>query len=149
MALQADSWFSKSTLGALGNRLIPDQRPDSVKVATFAGGTAETLPVGTPVYVAAATGFVAKLIASGTTEQLEVWGFVYQQPVTTKASGEVLGTIMTRGQASYGDLRLLLNAVVSGQPLAGTETQFKTCLRKSIVRERGLFINGLDLLGGP
>lgn len=149
MALNADSWFSQSTIGALP-RLLPDSRPDSVEVATFAGGTAETLPIGTPVYVAAATGFVAKLIpGSGTAEQTETWGFVYPQPVATKASGEVLGTIMIRGQATYGDIRLLLNAVVSGAPLAGTETQLKTALRKSIVRERGLYINGLDLLGGP
>jgi hypothetical protein len=148
-ALASNPLYSQSTRGPLPT-LLPQGRPDAVVTKTFAAsaGATETLEIGTPIYVAAATGFAHKLVpGSGTAEQTEVFGFVYPAAVTIKATGdgEVLGTVMILGEATWADIRALQ---VAGK-LAGTEAQLKTALRKSIVRERGLHINGLDLLGGP
>lgn len=149
MALAANPLYSEATRQPLPD-LIPENRPDAIVTRQFAAAAAgaETLPVGTPVFIAAATGFAAKIVpGSGTAEQTEVWGFVYPNPIVLKASGggEVLGTIMQFGQAAYRDIRAIQVASV----LAGTEAQLKTALRKPKTKERGLTINGLDLQGGP
>lgn len=143
MALNTNELYSQTTRGPLP-RMQYAAGPGAVKIVTFAGGTAETLPLGTPVFVAAATGFVAKLVpGSATAEQTEVWGFICGTEVKTAASGEVLGTIMTKGSIHYDDVLAIQTATV----IAGTEAQLKTALRKPIVRERGLVIEGLDLQG--
>lgn len=143
MALNTNELYSQTSRGPLP-RIQYAAGPGAVKVVTFAGGTAETLPLGTPVFVAAATGFVAKLIpGSATAEQTEVWGFVCGHEVATAASGEVLGTIMVKGSIHYADVR----AIQVAGTLAGSEANLQAALRKPIVRERGLVIEGLDLQG--
>lgn len=150
MALASNPLYQSATRGPLPS-LIPAPRQDSVRTVTFAadaGGSAVTLPIGTPVFVDSATGFVSKLVpGSATAQETEVWGFVYPKEVVIKATGggEVLGTVMIAGEVTYADLEALRAAGT----LAGTAAQLKTALRKSIVRERGFTVNGLDLLGGP
>jgi hypothetical protein len=149
MALASNPLYTSNSRGPLPS-LIPQNRQDAVRTVTFAAAAvgAETLPIGTPVFVDSATGFVKKIVpGSVTAQETEVWGFVYPAAVAIKASGggEVLGTVMIFGEATYADILALQTAGV----LAGSEANLKTALRKGIARQRGFTINGLDLLGGP
>lgn len=149
MALAANPLYASNSRGPVPS-FMPAARNDCIRTVTFAAAAAgaETLPVGTPVFVDAATGFVKKIVpGSVTAQETEIWGFVYPAAVAIKATGggEVLGTVALFGEAVYFELRALQ---VAGT-LAGTEAQLKTALRKAVQRERGFTINGLDLLGGP
>lgn len=146
MALNTNELYSRVTTSPLP-RIQPAEGPGAVQVRQFAGGTAETLPIGTPVYCNG-SGLVAKIVPAGTahasvanTSAEAIFGFVYPYPVTTAASGEVHGTVMTKGSVQYEDVL----AIQTAGTIASTETNLKLCLRHPIVRYRDLHIAGLDL----
>lgn len=145
MALNDNQLYSQTTRGPL-LRIQPAEGPGSLVPMTFAGGTAETLPVGTPIYVVAATGYVAKCVPTATPGvSAQIFGIVYPVAVTTAASGEVLGTVMKRGSIHYDDMKA---AAFDTSVLAGTEQEFKDLCRQPTNVERGIIIEGLFGIAG-
>lgn len=143
MALQTNQLYAEASRGPL-KRIQPAEGPGAVTVRLFKTGSG-TLPVGTPVYVEAASGFVVKIdpsVALGATNA--VFGIVWPSDVTLNGSGEVHGTVMERGSVHYDEIRAVQVAAVIG----GTEQQLKDVLRQPANRERGIYIEGLTLLGG-
>lgn len=144
MALQNNDLVAGPTTRGPLPRVHPAQGPGASVAVLFAAGTALLAP-GTPVYKAAATGFVTKLDPSSVTaEHKEIYGVVWPHEVQLLAGGEVHGVIMTRGSVNYDDLEALRAAGT----LAGTAQQLKDVLRNDLHRQRGIHIEGLDKLGG-
>lgn len=142
MALVTNQLYTENSRGPL-KAVQPAEGPGAVDKVAFAAGSG-TLPVGTPVYVAVATGLYAKIdpsVALGATN--DIFGIVWPADITLNAGGEVLGTIMTRGAVDFAELEALRVAAVLG----GTNQQLKDVCRKPSNRERGIRIENLDKLG--
>jgi len=155
MALATNQLYGEAARGPL-KRIQPDQGPGAVVTRLFKTGNGTsgsiTLPVGTPVYIEAATGFMVKVdpsAALGATNA--VAGIVWPSEVTISgaASTEVHGTVMLRGSVHYDDIApLSAGYSPAGTVLLGTLQQLKDILRQPSVRERGIYVEGLTLLGG-
>lgn len=150
MALQTNELYSQSSQQPVV-RMQPAPGPGSIYRGIFAAGTAKLL-AGCPVFVDAATGFLARLVpGSATAQETEVFGFVWIEPVQLLAGGEVMGNVMIRGAIPVDEVLIQRNAAdatVPGSAVAGTPQQLYDALRKPIVRERGLVIEGLSRIGG-
>lgn len=142
MALQQNLLYSETTRGPL-KAVQPAEGPGAVDKVAFASGSG-TLPVGTPVYMSVSTGLYAKCVtdaALGATN--DIYGIVWPADITLNASGEILGTIMTRGAVDFAELEALRAASV----LAGTLQQLKDVCRKPSNRTRGIHIENIDKIG--
>lgn len=147
MTLNVNQLYSESSRGPLP-RIQPAAGPGALMAKTFAGGTAETLPIGTPVYVVAATGFFAKCVPTATPGvSAQIYGIVYPAPVITAASGEVIGTVMLKGSIHYREI-YALGAGGGGAVLAGTDQEIADLCRQPSNVERGIHIDGLTAIGG-
>lgn len=147
MALNTNELYSRVTVDPHRKRIQPAEGPGSVVVAQFDTGTAETLPVGTPVYVKS-TGFVAKIVPAGNahagmaaTDDEAIYGFIYPSPVTVSTTDQVHGTVMIKGQIHVDEVE----AIRAAGFLASSNANLLICLRNPIVRYRGLHIDGLTL----
>lgn len=154
MALNKPEFYSQASRAALP-RVEPRGGPGATvarQLAVSITGAAETLAVGTPLFLAAATGLLQKIVpGSGTAEQKQIFAFVYPVPIDVKATGggEVLGTVMIAGSAHFEDILGLQTAPPTGMAaLAGTQQQLEDVCRDPITRQRGLFIEGINLQGG-
>lgn len=141
MALQANNLYSETTRGPLKN-VQPAEGPGAVGQVAFAAGSG-TLPVGTPLYMDLTTGLYAKVVVGALAATNDIFGVVWPADVALSAGGEVLGTVMFRGQVDYNDLLALQVATV----LAGTVQQLKDVCRKPSNRERGINVVNIDKLG--
>lgn len=101
---------------------------------TFAAGTAK-LAVGTPVAFNSSTKQWDVWSATGTNGLDEIRGFVYPEAIQQVSGKEVLGVVMMAGEIHYDDIVL---------PSGESESNLKAALRVDAVRERGLWITGLD-----
>lgn len=148
MTLQDNDLYSETSRGPLP-RIQPRTGPGAVTRRMFKQGTG-TLPIGTPCYVEAATGFLVKIdpsAALGVTN--DVYAIVWPAPVTLASGNEVLATVMEAGAIHYDDIApLSVNYTPAGTTLLGTLQQLKDVLRKPSNRTRGIIIEGLDLIGG-
>ena len=140
MALKVNALYSEASRGPL-KRIQPAEGPGAKRVATFAnvaGGP--TLPVGTPVYVDLATGFLKKVVVGATLDATnDIFGIICDSDVILDATSEVLGTIMVQGSIHYEEILAIHTAGV----LAGTVQELKNVLRKPTNWERGIVIEGL------
>lgn len=143
MALITNDLYSETTRGPL-KRIQPDQGPGAVVQREFAAGSAGTLPVGTPVYVVAATGLLAKVVPGALSAVNDIHGIVYPADVVLNGTDEVLGTVMLKGMVHYEEIEALRAAGT----LAGTAQQVKDMCRKPSNITRGIFVEGLSKLGG-
>lgn len=109
------------------------------KVCTFAApGADKTLPAGTVVAYNSSTNFWTEWATGGTNDTGTPRGIVWPDPIDLKASGEVLGVVMTEGEAHVDDL------VSDG----GTTAQLKTALATGSpsLRSLGIYIKGLNTI---
>lgn len=146
MTLNDNPLYSETTRGPLP-RIQPARGPGAVVAGTFAGGTAETLPVGTPLYIVAGSGLWAKCVptaAPGVSAQ--IFGIVYPVAVTTAASGEVIGTVMKRGMINYQEIYKL--GPDGSAVLAGIRQEIADLCRQPSNVERGIIIEGLTAIAG-
>lgn len=144
MALITNDLYSESSRGPL-KRIQPNNGPGAVVVREFAAGTAETLEVGTPCYIEAATGRLKKIVPGASLVAAnDTQAVVWPKDIVTDASSEVLGTVMLKGMVNFEELEALRAA----GKLAGTAQQLKDCMRRPEVLNRGIFVEGLTKLGG-
>lgn len=143
MALITNDLYSESSRGPL-KRIQPAPGPGAVIVREFAAGSAGVLPVGTPVYVAAATGLVNKVVPGALAATNDIYGIVYPADVTLNGTDTVLGTVMEKGSIHFEEIEALRAAGT----LAGTAQQVEDMCRKPSNRTRGIYIEGLDKIGG-
>ncbi|RLB78180.1 MAG: hypothetical protein DRH24_14890 [Deltaproteobacteria bacterium] len=101
---------------------------------TFAAGT-DKLEVGTPVAFNTSTKQWVVWTSGGANGTGEIRGFVYPEAIQLVSGKEVLGVVMMAGEIHYDDIVL---------PSGETESDLKDSLRADAVRERGLWITGLD-----
>ena len=144
MALQQNLLYSENTRGPL-KAVQPAEGPGAVSQVAFAnvaGGP--TLPIGTPVYLEAATGLYKKIVPGALAATNDIYGFVWPAAITLDATGEVLGTVMLKGEVDFLEMEKLRAAGT----LAGTAQQLKDVCRKPSNRERGIVFKNLDKLGG-
>lgn len=112
----------------------PRIKPVHAFPKTFAAGT-DKLAVGTPVAYDTSTN-TWKVWSHGAANGVgEIRGFVYPKPIQLVSGKEVLGVVMLAGEIHYDDIVL---------PSGETEANLKADLRADAVRERGLWITGLD-----
>ena len=109
----------------------------SVQFATGSG----TLVIGTLVAWTAATGLWHVWDGDGTAEDAKIDGVVYSD-VDLSGSGEIIGAVMTAGEADYTSL-LKVN-VTDGS--YGTANELKADLRVMILRDKNIRVKGLDLM---
>lgn len=151
MALATNELYSESSRGPLP-RIQPAEGPGAVTNRAFAAvAGAPTLPVGTPIYIAAATGLANKIVPGALAATNDIWGIVWPEAIklADTGGGEVLGRVMEKGSIHYKDIEALsVSATPAGTVLAGTLQQLKDCCRKPSNRTRGIVIEGLDLIGG-
>jgi hypothetical protein len=142
MTLLNNDLYSESTRAGLP-AIQPARGPGSVVPRTFTAA-ADTLPVGTPVCVVPATGFmdICDPDEGSNAWETEVYGFVWPAAIVRSGSAEVIGTVMMKGSIAYSVVLALLTQ------LTGTEQQLANMLRKPAVQEGGLFIDGLTRAGG-
>ncbi len=132
MALNKDAMIARRTELAEPRIAATLTRAVSFNVA----GADKTLPVGTVLAFRDATVIGGVEWADGGSEDTAVIrGIVYPAPIKILDSGEVIGTIMLRGEAHRGDL------VSDG----GTSGQLDTALQ-TLVREKGIDVVGLALV---
>lgn len=144
MALQTNELWNQATRGPL-KKIQPANGPGAVTVRSFtAVAGAPTLPVGTPLYVDLATGFLTKIAVGANGVTNDIYAIVWPIDVKLDASFEVLGTVMEKGAIHFSEIEALQTATVLG----GTLQQLKDNCRKPANRERGIMIEGLDLMGG-
>lgn len=144
MALATNNLYSQSTRGPLPH-MQPAEGPGAVSQVAFAnvaGGP--TLPIGTPVYLEVATGLYKKIVPGALAATNDIYGFVWPQAITLDATGEVLGTIMMKGEVDF----VYMEELRAAGTLAGTAQQLKDVFRKPSNRERGIVVKNLDKLGG-
>lgn len=147
MTLNTNQLYSETTRGPLP-RIQPARGPGALVAGTFAGGTAETLPVGTPLYIVAATGLWAKCVPTASPGvSAQIFGIVYPVAVTTAASGEVIGTVMKKGMINYQEI-YKLGTTGGGAVLAGTDQEIADLCRQPTNVERGIIIEGLTAIAG-
>ena len=129
MALQQDAMIKRRT--ELAELRIAGTLTRAVQFN--AAGSDKELPVGTVLAFrdATAIGWV-EWADSGTEDTAVIRGIVWPAPIKILAAGEVIGTIMLRGEAHRDDL------VSDG----GTSGQLDVALR-TLVREKGIDIVGL------
>ncbi len=143
MALNTNELYSRTNKSP-EPRIQPAAGPGAVAVKQFAGGTAETLVPGTPVYVNS-SGLVLKVTPATYTNDAavtdisadSVYGFVWPTSVTTAASGEVQGTVMLKGSIHFEDICSILGVATNDADTLGV-------FRHPNVRKRGLHIDGLS-----
>lgn len=141
MALQTNELYSEATRGALP-RIQPEGGPGAVVVKQFKTGSG-TLPVGCPLYIEAASGFMVKLAPGGTAHSSatvveQIHAIVWPTDVLLDGSGEVHGTVMLKGQVHLEDM-----AVAHGT--ASNNANFLLSCRNPITAYRGIHIDGLTL----
>lgn len=144
MTLATNNLYSQATRDPIPH-MQPAEGPGAVSQVAFAnvaGGP--TLPIGTPVYLAVATGLYNKVVPGALAATNDIYGFVWPAAVTLDATGEVLGTVMLKGEVDFLEIEKLRAAGT----LAGTAQQLKDVCRKPSNRERGIVFKNLDKLGG-
>lgn len=147
MTLATNDLYTESTRGPL-KRIQPANGPGAVRTRAFAGGTL-LLPVGTACYVVAATGFLAPIdgnAALGVTN--DIYAIVWPAPVQLVSGSEVLGVVMEMGAIDFEELEAIRLLDVFGAVAGATAQKLKDICRKPSNRERGIIIEGLDLIGG-
>ena len=136
MAIQARELLVKTTEAA---KLRITPRYAAPKTFAASGGaSAVELKIGNLVAYNTSTNLWVPWDPAGANGVNIIKGIVIE-PFTIKATGggEVIGSVMLRGEAHYGDL-----TAVTGITATGTDIQ--TALQGNSLREQGINIEGLD-----
>lgn len=139
MALITNELYSQTSRAALP-RIQPAEGPGSVVARSFKAGTAQTLVVGTPLYIDA-NGEMVKLAPGATAHATAPVtetpvAFVWPTDVVTHGTLEVLGTVMLKGQIHVDDV---------ATAMGGSSANLLHNLRNPKVRYAGLHIDGLTI----
>jgi hypothetical protein len=139
MTLLTNELYSSNTRGPLP-RIQPAEGPGSVVARVFKAGTAETLEVGTPLYVDA-NGEMVKLVPGATAHATAPVtetpvAFIWPTAVTTHGTLTVHGTVMLKGQIHVDDV---------ATAMGGSSANLLHNLRNPKVRYAGLHIDGLTI----
>lgn len=144
MALINNDLYFEATRGPT-KRIQPMEGPGACRTVVFAiaaGGP--VLPVGTPVYMVAATGHYAKCIPGAVLDATnDIWGIVYPADVTLSATGETVANVMVAGAIDIAELEALRASGV----LAGTAQQLLDMARKPSNITRRIIIENLTKVG--
>jgi hypothetical protein len=129
MAQAANQQFNSAAGAGSGPRCFATV----VQPKTFASGSL-TLAKLTPVAYNTSTGFFQIFASGGSNGTGTIDGFVWPDQIVLDGSNEVTGQVMLAGRIHLDDI-----PIVSGYTLA----QLKTALLASIVRNKGIIIEGM------
>lgn len=129
MALDPQNLGRSDTVFPSRPRMIPAQG-GGAGVRSFAAGSGE-LALATPIFFDSGSNNEATIWTNGE----DIDGFVWGSPVTLNSSATVLGDVMLAGQIHAADVVL---------PDGETQNNLNTALRASLLRQKGIFVQGLD-----
>jgi hypothetical protein len=144
MTLATNNLYSQATRGPIPH-VQPAEGPGSVGQVAFAAGTG-TLPIGMPVNMSVSTGLYAQIAAGAAATGNDIYGIVWPAAITLNASGEVLGTVMLKGEVDFNHILQLRTeeAIVSANT---SVQQLKDICRKPSNQTRGISFKNLDKIG--
>ena len=150
MAINQQEYYQETSRGALP-RLQPAEGPGAVVVKTWKAGTAALRNAGTAVYLDTTDGTVdiVDFDASAGTDPGIVYGFLLH-PINSLGAGgsnDVACSIMIRGEAHYADIAAAATRAQYGvSDDAAGSALIRTGLRAAALRDKGLYISGLDAI---
>ena len=140
MAITPRNLKTTNTVGPL--KRIKSDLNENKTFAADAGGSAVTLVAGTPVAFNTSTDLWVPWLHNGANGTDEIRGIAWPDDIVINASGggEVIGSVMMRGEAHYEDLDV--------SAVASTSANLVTALQQGgsadNLRTLGIDIKGLD-----